>query len=252
MKTLLALVSGVFASCALAPNPASAAVYSVAGSGVVSSINAIDGGQGVAPPPSSAVAVGDAVTFSFSFDAGAAQLQSLFDDDPTINIYYLPVTDFFATIGGYAYHNDPGYIGNASLQLWNDYVVYPGAVDDAQSFSFNGRGPDQAPFDLGSGPLLESFSIDAFDPSALARSSDLISEIVPYASFSSRPFSYLEASSDGDRAVDVGGTFTGTITEVAAVPEPCMWALMVAGFGLMGGRLRSRRRSLLTGHEGLV
>lgn len=31
---------------------------------------------------------------------------------------------------------------------------------------------------------------------------------------------------------------------VAGVPEPASWAMMIAGFGLVGGSLRSRRRAL--------
>jgi len=38
--------------------------------------------------------------------------------------------------------------------------------------------------------------------------------------------------------------YTLTITEAAAaVPEPATWGLMLAGFGVVGAGLRSRRRS---------
>ena len=38
------------------------------------------------------------------------------------------------------------------------------------------------------------------------------------------------------------GSATGTGTfNIAAVPEPATWAMMIAGFGLVGGSLRSRR-----------
>ena len=36
-------------------------------------------------------------------------------------------------------------------------------------------------------------------------------------------------------------TFDGSVT--AGVPEPASWALMIAGFGMVGGALRSRRRT---------
>ncbi|MGL6044521.1 MAG: PEPxxWA-CTERM sorting domain-containing protein, partial [Sandaracinobacteroides sp.] len=32
---------------------------------------------------------------------------------------------------------------------------------------------------------------------------------------------------------------------VSAVPEPASWALLIAGFGLVGGSLRSRRSKAL-------
>ena len=38
-----------------------------------------------------------------------------------------------------------------------------------------------------------------------------------------------------------GGT-TLTISEIAAVPEPATWAMMIGGFGLVGGTLRRRSK----------
>jgi hypothetical protein len=43
----------------------------------------------------------------------------------------------------------------------------------------------------------------------------------------------------------VAGTFTGTATFAAgAVPEPASWAMMIGGFGLIGGAMRRRRTHL--------
>ncbi|WP_414900967.1 FxDxF family PEP-CTERM protein [Sphingomonas flavalba] len=40
-----------------------------------------------------------------------------------------------------------------------------------------------------------------------------------------------------------GGSYSGTLNFLpAAVPEPAAWALMIAGFGLVGGAMRGRRR----------
>lgn len=49
-------------------------------------------------------------------------------------------------------------------------------------------------------------------------------------------FAYSEVGSDRTRV----GTFTVTPATTAAVPEPASWALMIAGFGLAGARLRRR------------
>jgi hypothetical protein len=38
---------------------------------------------------------------------------------------------------------------------------------------------------------------------------------------------------------------SGTVKVSAAVPEPASWALMIAGFGLAGAALRTRRRQTL-------
>jgi hypothetical protein len=42
-----------------------------------------------------------------------------------------------------------------------------------------------------------------------------------------------------------GGTFSGTLTfSATAVPEAASWAMMLAGFGLIGATMRKRRTSL--------
>jgi hypothetical protein len=217
----------------IAAVPADAAKFIVTGNGTVGSISALQNFAPV-PPPAGAVQIGDAVSFSFRFDTATAQLQSLFDADPTINIYYLPVTDFVAKIGVYTYRNDSSYIGNASLQIWNDR----NGSTDAQSFSFYGRGPNVLPFDTGAGQTLESFTINAFDNTATARSNDLIGSIAPFTAFASRPFSWLQYNPGLAHSVHVGGTYSATIS---AVPEPATWMMLIGGFGLVGGALRRRR-----------
>jgi hypothetical protein len=43
----------------------------------------------------------------------------------------------------------------------------------------------------------------------------------------------------------LGGTFSGTMTfSATAVPEAASWAMMLAGFGLIGATMRKRRTSL--------
>lgn len=42
----------------------------------------------------------------------------------------------------------------------------------------------------------------------------------------------------------LGGTFSGTATFSAAVPEVASWTMMLAGFGLIGAAMRKRRTSL--------
>jgi hypothetical protein len=44
--------------------------------------------------------------------------------------------------------------------------------------------------------------------------------------------------------VTVGGNTTVTNFEVAAVPEPASWAMMISGFGLVGGAMRRRTVSM--------
>ena len=231
------------AICATFTVPASATVYLVNGSGTVNGISALKDGQPT-QAPSGSVNIGDQFSISFKFDTDLAQLTSAFDDDPTVNIYYLGAYDFTAQIGSYKYIYDSGYSGNSSLQTWNDRdVVGP---TDSQSFSFYGRGPNQLPFDTGAGRTLESLSLYAFDWTATARNSDLISEIVPYSAFANKSMNWLQYNADADFSVHVDSSFDGTITSLAAVPEPSTWAMMLIGFGVVGAvaRRRSVRRVL--------
>jgi len=42
-------------------------------------------------------------------------------------------------------------------------------------------------------------------------------------------------------------TFTGAKVDIGgAVPEPASWAMMLGGFGLVGGAMRSRRRQAVS------
>lgn len=40
------------------------------------------------------------------------------------------------------------------------------------------------------------------------------------------------------------GTYAGTATFTAAIPEPTTWALMIGGFGLVGASMRRRRMTV--------
>ena len=42
-----------------------------------------------------------------------------------------------------------------------------------------------------------------------------------------------------------GGVFFDNLSVTGGVPEPAVWAMMLAGFGLMGAALRRRRGALL-------
>lgn len=42
-----------------------------------------------------------------------------------------------------------------------------------------------------------------------------------------------------------GGAITATVVATQAVPEPATWALMLAGFGVVGYAMRSRRKSTM-------
>ena len=54
----------------------------------------------------------------------------------------------------------------------------------------------------------------------------------------------------GNTSAGFGGVVTFTPDMAGAIPEPGMWALMILGFGFIGGALRSRRnRSVKTSFD---
>lgn len=48
-----------------------------------------------------------------------------------------------------------------------------------------------------------------------------------------------------DNSVDTVDQARLFVTSAAAVPEPASWAMMIAGFGLVGGAMRYRRRAVM-------
>ena len=86
-------------------------------------------------------------------------------------------------------------------------------------------------------------AIAADDDSAPTRDFDarIISNLMTTSSY----FAVVSAFSNG-----VSGAFTltidgpGSITPAGVIPEPATWAMMLAGFAMMGSALRYRRRSV--------
>ncbi len=58
--------------------------------------------------------------------------------------------------------------------------------------------------------------------------------------------SYFVADGGGDNSGDNQGPIIDNISlSIGAVPEPGTWAMMILGFGLIGGALRTRKRAVL-------
>lgn len=55
----------------------------------------------------------------------------------------------------------------------------------------------------------------------------------------------------GDPDYTVGPVTLGTLNTSSAVPEPATWAMLLTGFGLLGGAMRMSRRKKQTGSDQL-
>ena len=125
------------------------------------------------------------------------------------------------------------------------------------TYSFGPGGVSAFQFDWGS---IDTYNTLTFRMSMLASNGTMTEVVVPGSqAFSSTPANgnQQNANTNGRFTVraDTGETLTGlTLASsgnsfeidnlaVAPVPEPATWGLMLAGFGMVGAGLRSRRRS---------
>lgn len=236
MATRMVLLAGVIAF--VAGVPAHAERYRLTAAGTVNRIAALQDYEPTTTPAGT-IRIGDRFTLEATFDTSTAELQSLFDADPTVNIYYLPGASISVRIGSYTSAFSPPFSLGASFQLWDNRQSV-GEVD-SQSFSSFNYNIQRPPFDVGAGLRSESVDLYAFDFSARARSNDLISQLSPYSAFLSKSLTYGLLNSDANLFVQVSADLAeAELTQVAAVPEPATWAMLIIGFGLIGSALRRR------------
>jgi hypothetical protein len=153
-------------------------------------------------------------TGSLTSWTGTTEYRSFFSFLPTG-----PVTSASLTIGnalstGYA--NDTGGALELTLYDVSSSIVGLQQYNGAQSiFS-----------DLGTGTVFGKITISAAAGSYTIDLNQAGVDAINAAYFGAGPFT-------------VGGRLTAV---PSAVPEPAAWALLIGGFGLMGGALRARRR----------
>ena len=221
--------------------PALAAPTTFTATGHISSITTQVNSQ-PASNPSGTVSVGDAYTFSATFDLSQAQLSAYFDADPTINIYDLPGTTIAYSIGSFSRNFTPSSF-NSSLQLWDGYAPYASSTPtDAQSYlAFDYPITDgNVPFNIGSGPQSVSLTFGNFDYTAKARSNDLISQLTPFSSYANKLFTLGQLNQATNTFVYVSASIENEA--LSAVPEPASWMMVILGMGAVGYMLRRRQK----------
>ena len=100
------------------------------------------------------------------------------------------------------------------------------------------------------GDYAPGFDITAFNDYAITRTAGLTRLSVngtTLASFVATPLGgdSLEFG-DGTGFGNAAGEYSSLVFRSGAVPEPASWAMLVTGFGIVGGTLRSRRRAMVT------
>jgi len=165
------------------------------------------------------------------------------------------------------------YAGAASVALFAVAPASAATTLNSTSTSFDGKtgfygatingvGEFVAPFVFNVGPLPGKAAISI--TSVSLNSAEAIDNLTvtlnnvsyPITSSVSLPNGFLysfggfsQAVNAGFQNLSVSGTttalsssFSGTIAFTAAVPEPASWALMIGGFGLVGGVMRRRAK----------
>lgn len=242
-----ALMAGMLTSA-----HASAAQYLLKAKGTISMISRSTSATVTTQTPltSSYFSVGDTLSVTYAFDTNRAQLTSLFDADPTTNIYYLPGSTATVNVGAYSSTLTPRSDFSSSVQLWNDRIITNSPVD-SQSFEIsNFNNTPFYPFAFDKSAITnEIVSLGSYDFTAMARQSDLLSQLVGSSSqFSSNSLTYSFAAgpsnfNDTDPliiGVVVTNNVSWTLTAVNAVPEPATWMLMFTGMMMTGYALRRR------------
>lgn len=167
--------------------------------------------------------------------------------------------------GSFAYDSDAPInsigLGPPAEQRESDVAVLSFSLDfGAFADSYGGVGENITGVSDSSAPpgvpSYDRFFINAFNPPEAAgpaialrltlvdhTNSAFSSAALPSSLDLSR-FDSAIADLDDEEGTRVRGMLT-SLTRVSAVPEPATWAMMIAGFGLLGGALRRQRRPAL-------
>ncbi len=184
-------------------------------------------------------------SFSISFDVNPAKfaVTSLYDADPTINIYYGTLSSYRLTIGGYT-SVISGDISFASSQLWNNYISGGSPVDYFSINALQTISASSAPITLTSQVIDQVFGFNAFDFTATARNSDLITDITPLTGFGSQSayIGFIDPNTYDQTTYSINGLRAN----IMGVPESATWLMIVVGFGLTGRAMRQAKKYTVT------
>jgi len=214
---------------------------------VFSGQGSVDASQG-ALPRNAAASIGSPFRFTFALDTAALTFLERDDQDA---FYDLPVTDFSATIGDYAFTLSaaPGF--EPLLAISRGFAIFdepfsePVLITTFNFASARSTGPSiETPFTTGAGAY-GALAINAFFRAENGESGLGLHELQDPRNADRRSFSYSTLDPNTRRRGTVLGAYSGSFS-TAAVPEPATWAMMIIGLGIVGAAVRYRRRTTTT------
>jgi len=173
--------------------------------------------------------------------AGAASAQAVdFEDNATDTSFYPLVSDGFSFQGLniYTWTNGPNSANGTNNLIFSGFPILMTKVGGG-TFSVANLDAGQSWYASNQGATLDLTGTRA-DSSTVTASLGLDFMFQTYAlnGFDNLVSLSFSTTSNGYVAID---NINGAAT--AAVPEPASWALMLGGFGLVGGAMRSRRKA---------
>ena len=222
-----------------AATPATAATTIVEGTGSVTGVFA-GNPMGPAPVSTGTVKTGDTLNFRFVFDSAATTV--LFNGGAGFQVLSLPVASAAIRVGNYAFQPDFSPATPPVLLMGTGFQLFPPSFASEpvlrQDFIFAGLPGGNPPFVIGPGGGA-TFSLNSLFRFDLAGQVPTAADLRDPALATFRTFNF--AINDGAGGLgSVQGNFTATITS-AAVPEPSTWAMLILGFGVIGGAMRIRQ-----------
>jgi hypothetical protein len=214
-----ALVPALVLFLSITPSVASADVLPFTFAGTVDFVD---------PALSSAFALGDPLSGTFAFDSNGQATSCGFNFKTYCSAYPSPLQTFSGTLGSsydlsgtfYVRLNTPP---SGPPDAWELFSDPPSLQSSLTAPSVNGNAP-------------ASFKITLVDPSGTALDQQLVPPV--FQDYAERRFQLAFLAPDGVSSFLVGGT----ITSLAAVPEPGTTTLLVAGLGVLLGARRRRRQ----------
>lgn len=214
---------------------------------VFSGQGSVDAAQGTLPR-NAAASTGSPFRFTFALDTAA--LTFLEGDDQNV-FYDLPVTDFSATIGDYAFTLSAEQGFEPLLAISRGFAFFdkpfsePVLITTFNFASARSTGSSiETPFMTGAGAY-GALAINAFFRAENGDSGLGLNELQDPRNADRLSFSYTTRDPKTRQRGTILGAYSGGFS-TAAVPEPATWAMMLLGFGMVGGAVRYRRCSTTT------
>lgn len=219
--------------------PAHAAVLEFTGSGTIDDVVGRLPTTGIAP-------IGGSTTIRFNLDTAAS---TLYESGVDYAVYDLAVTGVAATIGGYTFTPNSDTLFTPALTIDKGFSFFGGISSEA-SYAVGFYLSDvprsaggENPFDVATGSR-GTLSIQALFKADEIGDWDLsLGRLPDLSRAASQSLAYVTRDAATGRSGQLRGRFSGTFSpNVAAVPEPATWCLLLLGFGLVGAALRRSPR----------